>query len=483
MFFITAFGMANVAFSQNFITHDFDDGKFGAFKECTTQSPNYASVNNGRVKTYWTEDSYNGSRMTKGAEICSKEDWSTRKEGWYGLTMNLGSDYPNDKRAGVAQIFQFVSSSLWTWAAMLIIDDGDLNILHRDNAGTSRNSEETIYSNLPKNRDFDIVMHFILSNKNKGELQIWIDGESRYHKQNINFGFGSWKDDVQTSQYTYVDLKAGQYNFEDNDYDYGETRTVYYDNIAWFDGENGYSKVDPSNGSNTEVNTVLENGVSKADLSASKNAETFYTIDVPQGASNLVFNIAGNNGDADLYVRKSNKPTTSQYDHRPYKNGSNETVTINSPSADTYHVMLRAYSSYSNVTLTASFDENGSGNGDNNDGDDNDEDNNEEDNSCSGCTNYQGNLGYSGDTDYQPDGSYFRSNNGGTFIGNLQGPSNTDFDLRLLKWNGGAWATVAKSETPTSLEAIQYSGTSGYYTWRVRSYSGSGNYTLQEKHP
>ena len=61
------------------------------------------------------------------------------------------------KRAGVAQIFQIVSSSLWTWAAMLIIDDGDLKILHRDNAGTSRNSEETIYSNLPKNRDFDIL--------------------------------------------------------------------------------------------------------------------------------------------------------------------------------------------------------------------------------------------------------------------------------------------------------------------------------------
>ena len=242
-------GTANVSIAQDFISHDFNDGGFGAYKECTTQNPNYARVEHGRVKTFWTEDGYNGSRMKKGAEICSKNDWSTRKEGWYGLTMSLGSDYPNNKRAGVAQIFQFVSSSLWTWAAMLIIDDGDLSILHRDNSGTSRNSEETIYRNVPKNKDLDIVMHFILSNENKGELQVWIDGVSQYHKKNINFGFGSWKNDVQTGQYTYVDLKAGQYNFGDGNYSNGETRTVYYDNIAWFNGSNGYSKVDPSNGS------------------------------------------------------------------------------------------------------------------------------------------------------------------------------------------------------------------------------------------
>lgn len=228
------------------------------------------------------------------------------------------------------------------------------------------------------------------------------------------------------------------------------------------------------NDNDNDESNVLQNGVSKTGLSESKNAETFYTIDIPQGATNLVFNMTGSSGDADLYVRKGSKPTTSQYDHRPYKNGSNETVTIESPSADTYHVMIRAYSTYSNVTLTASFTENsGGGNGDDS-GDDT---------SCSGCTTYEGNLGYSGDTDYQPDGSYFRSNSSGTFTGTLVGPSNTDFDLRLMKWNGGSWSTVAKSESPISTEAIQYSGTSGYYTWRVKSYSGSGNYTLQEKHP
>lgn len=252
---ISFLGTASSVNAQNFISHDFDNGNFGAFKECTTQSPNYARVENDRVKTFWKESSYNGTRMTKGAEVCSKEDWSTRKEGWYGLTMNLGSDYPNDKRAGVAQIFQFVNSNFWTWAAMLLIDDGDLTFLHRDNGGTSQNSEEVIYSNLPKNQDFDIIMHFILSNQNRGELQVWIDGVSRYHKTNINFGFGSWSNDTQSGEHTYVDLKAGQYNFESDDYDNGETRTVYYDNIAWFNGANGYDMVDPRGNPSSENTT------------------------------------------------------------------------------------------------------------------------------------------------------------------------------------------------------------------------------------
>ncbi len=37
---------------------------------------------------------------------------------------------------------------------------------------------------------------------------------------------------------------------------------------------------------------------------------------------------------------------------------------------------------------------------------------------------------------------------------------------------------VAQGITSTSEEKITYTGTAGYYSWRVESYSGSGSYTF-----
>ncbi len=104
-------------------------------------------------------------------------------------------------------------------------------------------------------------------------------------------------------------------------------------------------------------NDTLENGVTKSNLSGSTGQEDRYTMDVPAGASNLSFDMSGGSGDADLYVKFGSAPTTSSYDCRPYKNGNSESCPIANAQAGTYHVMVRAYSSYSGVNLVGSFDE------------------------------------------------------------------------------------------------------------------------------
>lgn len=109
-------------------------------------------------------------------------------------------------------------------------------------------------------------------------------------------------------------------------------------------------------GNQPPQNNVLENGVALTGLSAATGSELRYTIDVPAGATNLQFNISGGSGDADLYVQYGSAPTTSSYDCRPYLGGNNETCNV-TVQAGTYHVMLRAYSSFSNVSLLASYDE------------------------------------------------------------------------------------------------------------------------------
>jgi len=100
---------------------------------------------------------------------------------------------------------------------------------------------------------------------------------------------------------------------------------------------------------------VLQNGVPVSGLSATTGNALYYTMVVPSGASNLNIKIAGGTGDADLYVKLGSTPTTSSYDCRPYVTGNSESCTASAPTAGTYYVMVRAYSSYSGVTLTGSY--------------------------------------------------------------------------------------------------------------------------------
>ncbi len=78
-------------------------------------------------------------------------------------------------------------------------------------------------------------------------------------------------------------------------------------------------------------------------------------MNVSAAASNLLFEISGGSGDADLYVKFGSPPTTSSYDCRPYRSGNNETCAFSSPQSGTYYVMVRGYSSYSGVTLKGSY--------------------------------------------------------------------------------------------------------------------------------
>ncbi|MGB6139415.1 MAG: S8 family serine peptidase [Pseudoalteromonas rhizosphaerae] len=99
----------------------------------------------------------------------------------------------------------------------------------------------------------------------------------------------------------------------------------------------------------------LLDGQAQTGLSGAASSDTFYTMTVPSGASNVTFTMSGGTGDADLYVRSGSKPTTSTYDCRPYKGGNSEECSIDSPTAGTYHVMVRGYSAYSGVSLVGNL--------------------------------------------------------------------------------------------------------------------------------
>ncbi|MCJ8267831.1 MAG: M20/M25/M40 family metallo-hydrolase, partial [Psychrosphaera sp.] len=99
---------------------------------------------------------------------------------------------------------------------------------------------------------------------------------------------------------------------------------------------------------------VLENGVPATGLAASQGADVLYTLDVPAGSTNIAFNMSGGTGDADMYVKFGSAPTDSSYDCRPYENGNNEACT-GTQTGGTFHVRLKAYSAFSGVSLTGSY--------------------------------------------------------------------------------------------------------------------------------
>ncbi|MGR6872871.1 M14 family zinc carboxypeptidase [Pseudomonas sp. HK3] len=99
----------------------------------------------------------------------------------------------------------------------------------------------------------------------------------------------------------------------------------------------------------------MTNGVAKTGLSGAKSADSFFTLTVPANADTLNFTMAGGTGDADMYVRFNAKPTTNNWECRPYKGGNEETCSITNIQAGTYHVMLRGFKAFSNVSLTGTY--------------------------------------------------------------------------------------------------------------------------------
>ena len=211
---------------------------------------------------------------------------------------------------------------------------------------------------------------------------------------------------------------------------------------------------------------VLSNGQTESNLSGASASETFFTLEVPAGQDDLNFTMAGGTGDADLYVKFGAAPTTGSYDCRPYLGGNNESCDFSNPQAGTWHVMIRGYSSYSGVSLTGTHSTSGGGG------------------TCpAGYTEYTGSLSGTGANAYEPGGSYYYSASSGTHSGILTGPAGTDFDLYVQKWQASSWSSKASSTSSSSNESIDYSGTSGYYRWRIYSYSGSGSYSFCLSNP
>jgi vibriolysin len=215
-----------------------------------------------------------------------------------------------------------------------------------------------------------------------------------------------------------------------------------------------------SGGGGGGTTTTLTNGVALTGQSASTGSWKHYKITVPASQTSLAIVMSGGTGDGDLYVKRGSQPTSSSYDYRPYLNGNNETVNVTNPVAGDWYISIYAYSTFSGVSIKATYAGGGGG---------------------GGCTTVSGSLSGTGQNFYT---TQYTSSASGAHTGVLTGPaSGADFDLYLQKLSGSTWTQVAAGESATANENVSYNGTSGTYRWRVYSYSGSGSFTLCTAHP
>jgi vibriolysin len=99
----------------------------------------------------------------------------------------------------------------------------------------------------------------------------------------------------------------------------------------------------------------LEKDLPITGISGSSGSLKYYKVTIPEGAYDLTFTLSGGTGDADLYVRYNNAPTTTSYDCRPYRSGNEETCAFAAPSHGTWYVMLRGFSAYANTSLKVTW--------------------------------------------------------------------------------------------------------------------------------
>lgn len=102
---------------------------------------------------------------------------------------------------------------------------------------------------------------------------------------------------------------------------------------------------------------------------------------------------------------------------------------------------------------------------------------------CSDCEHLTGELSGQGDSDVQPDGSYYHAG-AGTHQAWLDAPDGAIYELSLFYWDGSQWVRIGQASTAGGKRAaIQHNGDAGYYAFVVQSASGQGAYDFWLNRP
>lgn len=194
------------------------------------------------------------------------------------------------------------------------------------------------------------------------ETYYFIDVPANASSLAIALAGGSGDADIYVSQ----GVKPTVNSYQCRPYKTGNNESCDFTNPAagkWYVLVQGYTAYSNANlmadyrvggGTSCSGSDCLVNGVPRIGLTGTSSSQTFYKVVVPANKT-LTVAMSGGSGDADLYVKANSQPSTSSFDCRPYKNGNNETCSFTPTVETTYHVMMLGYTSYSGISLVASY--------------------------------------------------------------------------------------------------------------------------------
>jgi cyanophycinase len=237
------------------------------------------------------------------------------------------------------------------------------------------------------------------------------------------------------------------------------------------------SEVEPNN-SDTSANTGLCSGTAVSGTISTSSDYDWYRIDVAS-AGTISLNLAHQSGiDLDVYLY----PSSGSYVAYASTSSNPETLSYSAPAAGTYYIRVKNYSGTGTYSLTATFPSSGTPAPPPapacriSETESNNSDTNANTGICSG-TNVSGSLSSSSDNDWYT----FDIQAGGTITVNLSHGSGVDFDWYLYPETGTYVAYGASSANP---QVGSYTASAaGTYYLKVKSYSGSGNYTVNVTYP
>ena len=102
---------------------------------------------------------------------------------------------------------------------------------------------------------------------------------------------------------------------------------------------------------------TLTPGVEYGLLSGYNGLSQYFKVEVPQGTERLVVDLNDGAGEADLYLRLDQAPTTATYGHHSSASGANDRIAFNDPTPGWWYILLTSESAFTGVNIVAEFDD------------------------------------------------------------------------------------------------------------------------------
>ena len=100
---------------------------------------------------------------------------------------------------------------------------------------------------------------------------------------------------------------------------------------------------------------TLTPGIEYGLLSGYEGLNQYFKVEVPQGTERLVVDLNDGAGDASLYMRLDQAPTTATYEHHSTSEGANDRIAFNDPTPGWWYILLTSESAFTGVNIVAEF--------------------------------------------------------------------------------------------------------------------------------